>query len=71
MEKKNKKQTDLFSKINNIHTYGMDIILTYQRQAITTLMANYIKSKYQSVKTIYSPVDIMRDMKKEYDININ
>ena len=48
----------------------MDIRLAYQRQT-TTLVADCIKSKYQSVITIYSPADKMRDMKKEYDININ
>ena len=49
----------------------MDIILADQRQATITLVANCIKTKYHSVKTIYSPVNLMRDIKEQYSININ
>ena len=49
----------------------MDIRLADQRKATINLVANCIKSKYYSVKTIYSAEDIMRDMKEEYVVNIN
>ena len=35
------------------------------------MIADCIKSKYSSIKTVYAPSDIMRDMQMEYGISVN
>ena len=39
--------------------------------ATTSMIADCIKSKYSSLKTVYTPTDIIRDMQKDYGISIS
>ncbi|XP_050215326.1 protein FAR1-RELATED SEQUENCE 5-like [Mercurialis annua] len=42
-----------------------------KRQATYDLVGNFIKDKYSNFKTVYTPADIIRDMKKEYGVELS
>ena len=37
----------------------------------TSMIVDCIKSKYSSLKTVYTPADIIRDMQKDYGVSIS
>ncbi|XP_050222579.1 uncharacterized protein LOC126672668 [Mercurialis annua] len=68
-----KGNTNIFivRKFNDIHNCSLENRLHAQRQATTVVIGECIKVKYLSIKTVYTPADILRDMKEEYGITMN
>ncbi|XP_050226196.2 PKS-NRPS hybrid synthetase cheA-like [Mercurialis annua] len=42
-----------------------------QRQATSSVIGEYIKSKYTNLKTVYKPADILRDMRDDHGIKMS
>ena len=61
----------LIRKFIDTHTCSLEVRYGSQRQATSQVVANCIKSRYTSIKTVYTPADIIRDMKKDFGINIS
>ena len=53
------------------HTCSFEVRYGSQRQATSQVVAECIKSRYTSIKTVYTPADIIKDMKKDFRINIS
>ncbi|XP_050211461.1 uncharacterized protein LOC126661650 [Mercurialis annua] len=58
-------------KFNNVHTCKVGERMADKRQATYNLVGNFIKDKYSNFKTVYTPADIIRDMKKEYGVELS
>ncbi|XP_050233550.1 uncharacterized protein LOC126682035 [Mercurialis annua] len=67
------KKTDMFivRKFNKEHTCKVADRMADKRQATSKLIGNFIKDKYTNFKTVYTPADIIRDMKKEYGVELS
>ncbi|XP_055961845.1 uncharacterized protein LOC130015536 [Mercurialis annua] len=68
-----KRNTSMFMirKLNNVHICPLESRTSNQRQATSAIIGECIKSKFLSLKTVYTPGDILRDMKEDYGVNIN
>ncbi|XP_070055421.1 uncharacterized protein [Nicotiana tomentosiformis] len=56
---------------NVVHTFPETSRLFSQRHATSSAIANMICNKYANPKIIYTPADIMSDMKQQYGINMS
>ncbi|XP_074322076.1 uncharacterized protein LOC141659199 [Apium graveolens] len=56
--------------VNN-HSCALDVRFKGQRQAITSIITDTIKSKFINIKTTYTVADIIRDMRNDHNINVN
>ena len=61
----------LIRKFIDTHTCSFEVRYGSQRQGTSQVVAECIKSRYTSIKTVYTPADIIRDMKKDFGINIS
>ncbi|KAK1396847.1 hypothetical protein POM88_006710 [Heracleum sosnowskyi] len=52
------------------HTCALEIRFKSQRQATTSIIADVIKHKFTNIKTSYSVVDIIRDMKHDHNVHV-
>ncbi|XP_050233361.1 uncharacterized protein LOC126681850 [Mercurialis annua] len=69
---RNKKSSVfIVRKFNNVHTCKVGERMADKRQATYDLVGNFIKDKYSNFKTVYTPADIIRDMKKEYGVELS
>ncbi|XP_055960976.1 uncharacterized protein LOC126672216 [Mercurialis annua] len=68
---RNKKSTAfVVRKFNNVHSCKVGERMANKRQATSNLIGHFIKNKYSNVKTVYTPADIIRDMKNEYGVDL-
>ncbi|CAH9058283.1 unnamed protein product [Cuscuta europaea] len=58
-------------KFIQTHSCRLEVRLTDQRHATSSLVADCIKSKLVDPKTSYNAMDVQRDMLEEYDIEIS
>ncbi|XP_070047003.1 uncharacterized protein [Nicotiana tomentosiformis] len=58
-------------RFNDVHTCPEMSRLFSQRHATLSAIAKMICNKYANPKTIYTPADIMSDMKQQYGINMS
>ena len=67
------RNTSMFQirQLSKEHTCNLEARMGSHRHATKNLIADCIKSKYTSVKTVYTPTDIIRDMQVEYGISVN
>ena len=67
------KNTTMFRirEFKNEHSCSLEARLGNQHHATTSMIADCIKSKYSSLKTVYTPADIIRDMQKDYGVSIS
>ncbi|KAL2533778.1 MuDR family transposase [Abeliophyllum distichum] len=65
--------TELFKirYIKNGHNCSMDYVMGDHRQATSSLLAECIQHKYMDAKTIYTPMDIINDTSKTYDVTLS
>ncbi|XP_050211779.1 uncharacterized protein LOC126661941 [Mercurialis annua] len=66
------KRSNVFivRKFNKVHSCKVGERMADKRQATSDLIGNFVKDKYANFKTVYTPADIIRDMKKEYGIEL-
>ena len=67
------RNTSMFQirQLTKEHTCNLEARMGSHCHATKYLIADCIKSKYTSVKTVYTPTDIIKDMQAEYGISIN
>ncbi|KAL2472294.1 Uncharacterized protein Adt_40430 [Abeliophyllum distichum] len=67
------QRTTMFKirSIKNSHTCSLDVTLGDHRQATCSVIANCIKYKFDSARTIYTPNDIVQDMMRMYGVTIS
>lgn len=53
------------------HTCSLDVRFKSQRQASTIVIADIIRHKFSNIKTKYSVADIVRDMKHDFNVEVN
>ena len=58
-------------QFTNEHPCNLEARLGSHRHATKNLIADCIKSKYSSIKIVYTPSNIIRDMQMEYGISVN
>ncbi|XP_022865484.1 uncharacterized protein LOC111385332 [Olea europaea var. sylvestris] len=66
-------KTEIFKiqKLTDGHTCASNIVLGAHRQVSTSVVSSYIKYKYTSSCTIYTPNDICNDMLHTYVVTMN
>ncbi|XP_050208954.1 uncharacterized protein LOC126659644 [Mercurialis annua] len=55
-------------RVNNIHICPPEIRMEDKRQATSSIIGEYIKTKFLDVKTIYTPSDIIADIQKDFGV---
>ncbi|XP_050232912.2 uncharacterized protein LOC126681415 [Mercurialis annua] len=58
-------------KYNNVHTCSLEMRMGDQKYVSSKTIAKIIKSQLLDIKTIYTPNDIIRDMRKDYSIKLD
>ncbi|XP_050214125.2 uncharacterized protein LOC126665383 [Mercurialis annua] len=69
--RKGTSQIFIIRKLNINHNCSMVVRTSDQRQATSSVIGEYIKSKYTNLKTVYKPADIMRDMRDDHGIKMS
>ncbi|XP_019254886.1 PREDICTED: uncharacterized protein LOC109233461 [Nicotiana attenuata] len=57
-------------KFNDVHTCSIEEILSKQRHATSEIVGGMIRNKYANAESEYTPADIMRDIKKDYGVDL-
>ncbi|KAL6520931.1 hypothetical protein OROGR_017500 [Orobanche gracilis] len=66
-------KTSMFKvrEIYDVHTCSSDILMGNHRQATSELVSECVKGKLTCLKKIYTPSDIVEDMKDKYNVLIS
>ncbi|XP_070011592.1 protein FAR1-RELATED SEQUENCE 4-like [Nicotiana sylvestris] len=67
----NKTKIFKVRKFNNVHNYGVEERMYTQRHATSDFIGYLIQDKYVDPKTVYTPADIRRDIKKIHGFDVN
>ncbi|XP_062118361.1 uncharacterized protein LOC133831977 [Humulus lupulus] len=65
-----KTETFKIRKYVKPHTYSLDIIMEDHRKANCNVIGELIKTKYMSIKRVYTPNDIISDMLDDYGVSM-
>ena len=67
------KNTTIFRivEFKTEHSCSLEARLENHHHATTTMIVDCIKSKYNILKIVYTPADIIRDMQKDYGVSIS
>ncbi|XP_060176134.1 uncharacterized protein LOC132606576 [Lycium barbarum] len=57
-------------QFNDVHTCSIEETLNTQRHATSGIIGGMIRNKYADSESVYTPTDIMRDMKKDYGVDL-
>ncbi|KAL6550037.1 hypothetical protein OROMI_020525 [Orobanche minor] len=65
--------TNMFKvrKMIDVHTCSSNILMGNHRQASSELVSECIKDRFMNLKKVYTPLDIVEDMMKDYQISIS
>ncbi|XP_050222594.1 uncharacterized protein LOC126672682 [Mercurialis annua] len=69
--RKGTSQIFIIRKLNINHNCSMVVRTSDQRQATSSVIGGYIKSKYTNLKIVYKPADILRDMRDDHGIKMS
>ncbi|XP_050234423.1 uncharacterized protein LOC126682721 [Mercurialis annua] len=69
--RKGTSQIFIIRKLIINHNCSMVVRTSDQRQATSSVIGEYIKSKYTNLKTVYKPADILRDMRDDHGIKMS
>ncbi|KAL6581335.1 hypothetical protein OROMI_007258 [Orobanche minor] len=58
-------------KMIDVHTCSSNILMGNHRQASNELVSECIKDRFMNLKKVYTPLDIVEDMMKDYQIYIS
>ncbi|KAL6580983.1 hypothetical protein OROMI_006906 [Orobanche minor] len=58
-------------KMIDVHTCSSNILMGNHRQASSELVSECIKDRFMNLKKVYTPLDIVEDMMKDYQIYIS
>ncbi|XP_075078697.1 uncharacterized protein LOC142164599 [Nicotiana tabacum] len=67
----NKTKIFKVRKFSNVHNYGVEERMYTQRHATSDFIGYLIQDKYVDPKTVYTPADIRRDIKKIHGFDVN
>ncbi|XP_050222592.1 uncharacterized protein LOC126672681 [Mercurialis annua] len=71
MLQEKEQQIFIIRKLNINHNCSMVVRTSDQRQATSSVIGEYIKSKYTNLKIVYKPADILRDMRDDHGIKMS